>query len=186
MILGPASSAAVSRGRFESINTDADRVPCIPTIVVRALRSGDHDLLMLIFERLGPQSRVQRFLGPRPVLSERDVSIVTRLDGFDHAGVIALAGCSGSPVGAAHFVRANENPDLAEIAVEVVDGWQRRGIGRLLIERLRVYAVRAGVRRFEWLSFESNLAVAALARDLREVRHARVGDGVIKCSAAIC
>jgi GNAT superfamily N-acetyltransferase len=184
MFLGSGSPAATSCDRSESVNTDAERVPCIPVIVVRALRSDDQDRLMLIFERLGPQSRVQRFLGPRPVLSERDVSIITRVDGFDHAGVLAFAGLPSSPVGAAHFVRANDS-ELAEISVEVVDEWQRRGIGRLLIERLRVYAIRAGVRRFEWLSFESNLAVVALAGDLREVRRARVGGGVVKCSAAI-
>jgi GNAT superfamily N-acetyltransferase len=119
------------------------------------------------------------------VLAERDVSITARVGGFDHAGVIAFAGSPSSPVGAAHFVRTSD-AELAEIALEVVDEWQRHGIGRLLIECLRVYAVRAGVRRFEWLSFESNLAVRALARDLREVRRARVGAGVIKWSAAIC
>jgi GNAT superfamily N-acetyltransferase len=81
-------------------------------------------------------------------------------------------------------VRTHDH-EVAETAIEVVEDWQRRGIGRLLIAELRVRALRTGIRRFEWFAFESNHAVAALARDLRDGRWVRVGDGVVKWSAAI-
>jgi GNAT superfamily N-acetyltransferase len=139
---------------------------------------------MLILERLGAESRVQRFLAPRPMLSERDLSFVRGVDAVDHAGVIAFAGSPASPIGAAHYVRTDD-PEVAETAIEVVDGWQRRGVGRLLIAELRVRALRAGIRHFEWFAFESNRAVAALARDFGEPRCRRVGDGVAKYSVAI-
>jgi GNAT superfamily N-acetyltransferase len=153
-------------------------------IVLRALRPGDRHLVALILEGLGPESRLQRFLAARPVFSGRDLFIVTRIDGVDHAGVIAFAGSPAAPVGAAHDVRA-EHPGVAETAIEVVDDWQRRGIGRLLIAELSVRAVRAGIRHFEWFAFESNRAVAALVRDFGDCRRTRVGNGVIKWSAPI-
>jgi len=74
---------------------------------------------------------------------------------------------------------------VAETAIEVVDDWQRRGIGRLLIAELRLHAVRAGIRHFEWFAFESNRAVAALVCDLGDCRRTRVGHGVSKWSARI-
>jgi GNAT superfamily N-acetyltransferase len=119
------------------------------------------------------------------VLSECEVSIVTSVDGVDHAGVIVLARSSAVPVGAAHYVRTDD-PEVAETAIEVVDDWQQCGIGQLLIAELRVHARRAGLRRFEWWAFESNRSVTALSCGLCDCRRVRVGNGVIKWSAAIC
>jgi GNAT superfamily N-acetyltransferase len=179
-----ASSTAGASPPRKPIDRYGLRPPRHEAIVIRDLRSGDRALLMMILERLGPQSRVQRFLAPKPVLSERDVALIADVDGADRAGVIAFAGSRGSPVGAAHYVRTDD-PEVAETAIEVIDGWQRHGVGRLLVAELRVRALGAGIRHFEWSAFESNRAVAALARDLCDLRLSRVGGGVIKCSAAI-
>jgi GNAT superfamily N-acetyltransferase len=139
---------------------------------------------MLILERLGPESRSQRFLGPRSTLSDRDLTFLSGIDTGAHEGVIAFAGSPASPIGAAHYV-TTDHPGTAETAIEVVDGWQRRGIGRLLIAKLRVCALQAGIDHFEWLAFESNRAVVALARDFGDAHCSRVGDGVVKYSVAI-
>ena len=152
-------------------------------VVIRGLELSDRDFVASILEQLGWQSRLQRFLAPRPILSERDLSTITRVDGFDRAGTIAFAG--SSPIGAAHYVRTAE-PEVAEIAVEVVDDWQRRGVGRSLLAQLRLSALRAACRRLEWFAFESNRAAAALARDLPDRRSTRGRGGVARCSAAIC
>jgi len=169
----------------ESVRTHVDRrAPAGDSVVIRGLQSCDRELLPLILERLSPQSRIQRFLAPRPLYSERDLSVISRVDGVNHAGVIALAGSQRSPIGAAHWVRSG-NTEVAETAIEVIDDWQRRGVGRLLIRELCVHATQAGIKRFEWFAFESNRAVAALACDLRDCSCRRIGDGVMKWSAAI-
>ena len=51
------------------------------------------------------------------------------------------------PIGIARYVRA-ERFDVAEIAIEVVDAWQRRGVGRTLARELSRRATRAGIRCF--------------------------------------
>lgn len=152
-------------------------------VVIRGLELSDRDFVASILEQLGWQSRIQRFLAPRPILSERDLSTIASVDGLDRGGTIAFAG--SSPIGAAHYVRTAA-PEVAEIAVEVVDDWQRRGVGRSLLAELRVSALRAGCRRLEWFAFESNRAVAALARDLLDCRSTRVGGGVVRSSGATC
>jgi len=153
-------------------------------ISIRPLQQDDRECLQLIFTRLGPQARLQRFLAPKPAICGRDVSGLVDVDGWHRAGVIAFAGSPASPVGAAHYVRTDD-PELAETAIEVVDHWQHRGIGRLLIAELRRRALTVGIRRFEWSAFGSNLAVAALCRDLGDHRRVHISGGVFKCSAAI-
>jgi hypothetical protein len=64
----------------------------------------------------------------------------------------------------------------------VVDDWQRRGIGRRLSAALVLQARRAGVSRLEWTAFESNRAVAALARKMGACTREPMGDGVVKWS----
>jgi GNAT superfamily N-acetyltransferase len=157
--------------------------PADADIVVRGLELGDRDHVAAILEHLGWQSRVQRFLAPRPILSERDLSMITSVGGLNRGGAIAFAGAA--PIGAAHYVRTAD-PEVAEIAIEVVDDWQGRGVGRLLIADLRTRALRAGCSRWEWFAFESNRAAAALAHDLSDIRRTRIGPGVAKWSAAIC
>ena len=83
---------------------------------IRGLEVSDRDFVVSILEQLGWQSRIQRFLAPRPILSERDLSTITTVDGLDRGGTIAFAG--SSPIGAAHYVRTAA-PEVAEIAVEV-------------------------------------------------------------------
>ena len=139
---------------------------------------------MHILSRLGPQSRLQRFLAPRPVISEHDLCGLVDIDGWHRGGTIAFGGSPASPVGAAHYVRTDDR-ELAETAVEVVDHWQGRGIGRLLIGELREQALTVGIRRFEWYAFGSNLAVAVLARNLSNPHRVHVGSGVVKWSATI-
>jgi GNAT superfamily N-acetyltransferase len=112
--------------------------PADAGIVVRGLELADRDHVAAILEHLSWQSRVQRFLAPRPILSERDLSMITSVDGFNRAGAIAFAG--DAPIGAAHYVRSAD-PEVAEIAIAVVDDWQRRGVGRLLVGDLRTRAL---------------------------------------------
>ena len=112
------------------------------------------------------------------------MSIITRVDGVEHIGVIALAVSPSSPIGAAHCVRT-DTASVGEAAIEVVDDWQRRGVGRLLIAELRMLALRAGIQHFEWYALESNRAVARLAQNLSDARSTYHGDGVMRWIAAI-
>ena len=83
-------------------------------------------------------------------------------------------------------VLAYSGPRPQEVVFRLAwDDWQRRGVGRTLLAELQLSALRAGCRRLEWSAFESNRAVAALARDLPDRRSTCVGGGVLRWSAAI-
>jgi RimJ/RimL family protein N-acetyltransferase len=100
----------------------------------------DAGTLRDLFRRLSPESRHYRFL---QVLDQLDDPMIRRLvDGVDGARHVALLltvlppGGREEPVGVARLVQDADDPATADIAVTVVDEWQRRGAGTLLVSAL--------------------------------------------------
>jgi len=133
---------------------------------VRDLGPADGHLIERLYEQLGPQSRYQRFHGPKPRLTAADVAFLAGADGRDHVALVALDG-DGGPLGVARFVRL-QDPATADIAAEVIDALQHRGIGSDLIARLARRAAALGVQRFsaDVLS-ESRLRAGLIRRGWR-------------------
>jgi hypothetical protein len=98
-------------------------------VVVRPVRPDDRELLLAGFERLGPESRYQRFLAPMAELSEANLAYVIDVDHHDHEALGAIDPATGGGVGVARFIRCVDRPDTAEAAVTVIDDWQGRGVG---------------------------------------------------------
>jgi GNAT superfamily N-acetyltransferase len=153
-----------------------------PTVHTRDLRPTDRAALAAIFERLGPHSRRQRFLGAKPMLTPRELSALAAVDGFHHAGVIAFA--RGAAIGVARFVRSDDL-QVADTAIAVIDQWQGRGVGRSLLAQLGACARRGGVRRFRWTALASNGAVDALTSGLADRRRVGGSHGVVEWTASI-
>ncbi len=107
---------------------------------IRLVRPSDKLLLERGFQRLSPTSRYRRFLTARNHLTEAELRYLTECDGIDHVAIGAVTCADGDGeeqgVGIARFIRNRERPDTAEAAVAVVDEYQHRGIGHLLLSRL--------------------------------------------------
>jgi GNAT superfamily N-acetyltransferase len=119
-------------------------------------------MLDQVLAGMSDHSRYTRFHGPKPRLSARERSHLSATDGRDHLALVALAP-DGAPLGIARGIRLRDRPDVAEIAAEVVDPWQHRGLGSRLIGRLARQAAAAGIARFS----ASVLASTGLAASLR-------------------
>ena len=137
--------------------------PAPAALVVRDLSPADAPLLDALHERLSPQSRYQRFHGAKPRLSPRERTLLSATDGHRHVALVALD-AAGRPVGVARFVRFTDDPAAADIAAEVADDWQRRGLGSDLIGRLARRAAGAGVQRFSATVLSETGLRRALAR----------------------
>ena len=122
-------------------------------------------LLEAAMLRLSPESSRRRFFTPRFRLSERELTFLTSPDGIRHyaLGVSGRADDgSVEGIGTARFVRLKEEPSTAEIALTVIDPFQRMGIGKALLVRLvRAAAVR-GIERLRALVLPENAPVIAL------------------------
>jgi len=132
---------------------------------VRPLRHDEGDLLDTVFARLSPHSRYLRFHSPIDDLSASTRRALLAVDGRDHLALVAFSR-RREPIGIARLVRNRLRPDEAEVAVEVVDAWQRRGVGRLLLTALADRAERAGVKRVLALVLYENTAALALLRSV--------------------
>lgn len=143
-------------------------------IRLRPLRRTDGDVLDAVFAGLSPRSRYLRFHSPIHGLGPPMRRALLAVDGRDHVALVATA--RGEPVGIARLIRDRLHPEEAEVAFEVVDAWQRRGVGRLLLTTLAEEAQRLGVRRLRALVLPENAAAFALLRSVFPVCFARRGD----------
>jgi ribosomal protein S18 acetylase RimI-like enzyme len=114
----------------------------IDGLSIRMLRNGDTDTVAALFGRLGPGSRERRFCGAKPRLPDAELRALARVDGDHHVLVGYLDG-DPQPVGMARLVRAGS---AAEVAFEVADQYQGRGVGSILARELAADARAAGIR----------------------------------------
>jgi GNAT superfamily N-acetyltransferase len=120
-----------------------------PGIHVRPLEPSDRAGLAALFKQLGPESRHQRFLGPKPTLSGQELTYLTTVDHRWHEALAAVDRRDGSIVGVARYVREPARPAAADGAIAVADDHQGRGIGKVLV---RCLIARARVNGFSVLT----------------------------------
>jgi RimJ/RimL family protein N-acetyltransferase len=139
-------------------------------VLVRPVRPNDKELLRQGFDRLSPASRYRRFLAPVDELSEAELRYLTEIDYVDHFAWAAVrADRPGEGIGVARYIRLKEEPEVAEAAVTVIDEYQGKGLGTLLLALLGAAAVAAGIRTFRAYVLEGNVPM----RDLLETLGAR-------------
>ena len=137
---------------------------------IRQGHESDRQMLLHGFERLSNESRYRRFLAPMPELSEATVRYLTEIDHHNHEAIIAVDDASGEGIGVARYVRNEQRPDVAEVAVTVIDDWQRRGLGGLLLEVIGERARAEGITRFTALMLAMNERMLKLFRRAGSVR----------------
>ncbi|PRP91532.1 Acetyltransferase Pat [Enhygromyxa salina] len=121
---------------------------------LRPIQPSDKDQLARGLARLSPESRYLRFFTEKSHLSTQELAYLTEVDGVDHFALVAVHRETGEGIGVARFVRlAPEGDDagdahVAEAAVVVLDEFQNRGLGSLLLRRLSAAALERGIDRF--------------------------------------
>jgi hypothetical protein len=78
-----------------------------------------------------------------------------------------------------------DDPIVAEAAVAVIDEFQNRGLGRLLLVRLVAAARERGVERFRATTLAENPAARALIADLGGEPRADLGDDTLSVELAL-
>ena len=113
----------------------------IDGLTIRALRHDDRETVAALFARLGDGSRAKRFCGAKPNLSDTELAVLSRVD-LDHHVLVGYVDGDPEPAGLARLVR---DGDSAEVAFEVADVYQGRGIGSILVSELAAVARAAGI-----------------------------------------
>jgi GNAT superfamily N-acetyltransferase len=119
-------------------------------ILIRAIRPDDQERLHEHFRGLSEKSVYFRFMGIRRDLSAQDLKHLTALDFKSHVGLVATLAEDGRErfIGVGRYI-CGADPHRAEVAFAILDEFQGRGIGTLLLEHLSLIADANGVTEFE-------------------------------------
>jgi ribosomal protein S18 acetylase RimI-like enzyme len=133
-------------------------------ISIRPLRDGDTETVASLFARRGSRSRERRFCGAKPRLGEAELAALSRVDAEHHV-LVAYVERDSRPAGIARLVRGGGPAGRsAEIAFEVADQHQGRGIGSVLARELAADARAAGITELVATVCGDNAAVVSLLR----------------------
>jgi GNAT superfamily N-acetyltransferase len=158
--------------------------------VTRSITPADGDALTRGLTRLSPEGHAYRFLHYRSRFTAAELDYLTGCDFTDHiALILAIRDATGremDQVGVARSIRTKEDPELAEVAIVVVDEYQHRGGGLALLRHLAALAWARGIRRWRAFSLEDNLAAPRLfARVGTEISRRKFGDGTAETIYAL-
>jgi GNAT superfamily N-acetyltransferase len=146
---------------------------------VRPIVPADREPLADAFGRLSDRSRFQRFLGPKPRLSRRELDYLTDVDHVRHEALVAIDEATGQIVGVGRYASGSGGGGAeADMALAVTDAWQRRGIGHGLAVRLVERARANGITRLTGSTLVDNLRARSLLARLG-FRVSAVSGGVL-------
>jgi RimJ/RimL family protein N-acetyltransferase len=138
----------------------------LPHHTVRALGPDDRDALALTFARMSPESRRRRFLGPKPKLSSRELTMLTDVDHVSHEALVAIDESDGTIVGVARYNAWARRAGVADLAVAVIDDWQGRRLGTRLALQTIERAKLNGFSLVTGTTFWDNRAARRMLRTL--------------------
>lgn len=115
-------------------------------IEIRALKPEDEADLLASVERTSAQSLYRRFFAARRNFSEKEIAFFLNVDFSNHVALVAVSEESGRTkiVGGARYIVVSDGS--AEMAFVVIDEYQGKGIGTLLMRHLVVIARDAGLK----------------------------------------
>jgi acyl-CoA synthetase (NDP forming)/RimJ/RimL family protein N-acetyltransferase len=176
------------------------------TTHVRPIRPEDADALQRFQQGQSERSAYLRFFAPVTRLTERELRLFTHVDHVERAALVAVrpsddAG-GGPATGAAGAGAAGEGadgegarediigvarydvvePGLAEVAFNIGDSVQGKGLGSVLLEHLAAAARERGVRRFTADVLPQNGSMLAVFRAAGYAVHQQLDDGVVTVS----
>src|SRR5512132_260703 len=134
------------------------------TVHVRPARPGDAPAMEQLLEGLSDRSRWLRFFSGYPNLAKA-VEWATEVDYEHRYGLVATTGGDGQLVGHAGWEREADRPERAEVALEIVDALQSKGLGTILLGQLAEAAHQAGVEVLTAEVLSENYQMIKVFRD---------------------
>ncbi len=133
--------------------------------LMRPVQPDDWPAVQQGFAKLSLEDRRYRFLSGLSKLSDEMAQRLCRLD-YEREMALTLFDLSRVPptgVGIARLAPLDDG-ETAEMAIVVLPEWRRRGVARVLLARLTLWAARQSYRRIRALMAEDNAPMRRLAQ----------------------
>ena len=152
--------------------------------VIRPLRPTDGPGLEAAFAQMSPRSRYLRFFTVRERLGEELVHSLTDIDHDRHRAWVVADPTAPSDVGTeegrgfavARLIVVEDEPKVAEASLAVMDDYQGRGFGRLLLELLIGTAQDVSIEFIRFETLYENRGMRALLSGLDAERNDELSD----------
>ena len=133
---------------------------------LRPIRPDDAPRLQALYDRLSRHTAYQRFFTVMKRLPPDWARILATVDYRRRlALVVEFETLSGFDLIAVGRYEPTDEPDTAEVAFVVQDGWQGKGLGTLLFQEVLRAATARGVRRFRaWVLADNRRMLDLIAR----------------------
>ncbi|RKS77611.1 acyl-CoA synthetase (NDP forming) [Motilibacter peucedani] len=145
------------------------------TAHLRPIRPSDSDKLDAFHNAQSEESTYLRFFAPYPRLSERDLHRFTHVDHRDRVAIIALIG--DEIVGVVRYDKINASQ--AEVAFNISDAHQGRGLGSVLLEHVAAAARERGITRFFAETLPSNARMINVFQEAGYTVAQDLDDGIV-------
>src|SRR4051812_46139759 len=115
-------------------------------VEIRALRPEDEAEMLVALEHTSAQSLQRRFFAMKRHFSDKERAFFMHVDFRNHVALMVLAEQEGRQTIIAGGRYIVFEPGRAEMAFVVIDAWQGRGVGSLLMHHLDRIATDAGLQ----------------------------------------
>ena len=146
------------------------------TAHLRPILPSDADRLRRFHARLSDETIYNRFFSLYRSLSDKDIERFTVLDHHDRVALIALIG--DEMIGVVRYERTG--PDQAEVAFNIQDDQQGRGLGSVFLEHIAAAARERGIARFIADVLPTNRKMLRVFSDAGYVVQSEFDDGVVR------
>ena len=123
---------------------------------IRPVTREDRGRVAEMYGRLSRDARYQRFLHPKPRITDDELTFFTDIDHVRHEALAAVDPRDGSFVGVARYATLGGSATTADLAFEVVDDWHGRGVASMLVRHLLARAADNGITDFIALTLADN------------------------------
>lgn len=151
---------------------------------LRSIVPEDEPLLHDAVASMSERTVYFRFFSPIKRMSDALAHRLAVVDYHDRFAIVATSHKPGSKeriVGVARYDRAR-GTDVAEVAVAVIDEFQRRGLGGILLGELARVGRRHGLKTFQLIVLPDNREMLGLLRKLGWIHQAKLAGGVYEIS----
>jgi RimJ/RimL family protein N-acetyltransferase len=146
---------------------------------IRPIRPDDEPRLVALHERLGRHTAYQRFFTVRRRLPPDRYHFFANVDYVRRLALVAErdAPAGVELIGVGRY-EPSEEPETAEVAFVIEDGWQGRGLGGILLDAVLAAAEGRGIHRFRADVLADNHRMLRLLSTRTRVEERRTEEGV--------
>lgn len=155
-------------------------------ILIRPLIPEDKDLILEGFRRLSSRSKYLRFFSASYNLSDKELDALVKMQNKDHLaiGALDLTQDPAKGMGLARYIQSEDDPNSAEIALVVLDDYQKQGLGILFMEVLFIIAQKNGYKSLcAYVMSENNAMIKILKPYAPSVKY--IENGIVRFNVSL-